>query len=100
MKEMISTGSFIILVCSTVTSLVVEAIKRMVGADKIKNTNILVAIVSVLVGVIIPVGHMIIHKIPMTPEAVLYVAGTVGLSWLCAMVGYDKVIQTLLQMKR
>ena len=97
MPEMISTGSFILLICSVVTGLVVEAIKKMVGDAPVRNINILVAIVSVVVGTVVTIGHMVIHEIPVTPEAILFIVGIVGLSWLCSMVGYDKVIQTILQ---
>lgn len=97
MPEIISTGSFILLICSVVTGLVVEAIKKMVGDTPVRNINILVAIISVIVGTVVPIGYMIVHKIPITSESILFIIGIVGLSWLCSMVGYDKVVQTILQ---
>lgn len=93
----ISIGSFILMVCSIMTGLIVEAVKKMVHVDK---PNILAAVVSVLVGVIVPLCYIAKNNIPMDITAVLYVISIVVLSWLCAMLGFDKVMQTISQIKR
>lgn len=89
-----SSGSFILLVCSTLTGLIVEAIKKMFT---IERPNIVAAITSVIVGISVSIGYMIISHIPMSTDSILYVIGIVVLSWLMSMLGYDKVMQTLLQ---
>ena len=92
----ISSGSFILLICSTFTGLIVEAIKKMLD---VKKPNIVAAIVSVIVGIIVSIGYICINHIAFTLDSILYVIGIVVLSWLVSMLGYDKVIQTILQIK-
>ena len=93
----ISIGSFILMVCSLVTGLLVEAIKQLVD---VKKPNVVAAIVSVVVGIAIPIGYIILKKLPIDTTAVLYTISLVVLSFLCSTLGYDKVIQTLNQLKR
>ena len=93
----ITIGSFILMVCSIMTGLIVEAVKKMFVVDK---PNILAAIVSVLVGIAVPVGYILINNISFDINAVLYVISIVVLSWLCSMLGFDKVMQTIGQIKR
>ncbi|MBQ7615673.1 MAG: aminopeptidase [Butyrivibrio sp.] len=93
----LSIGSFILLLCSILTALIVEAIKQLVHLDK---PNIAAAIVSVVVGIAVPLGYAIINHIPIDTTAVLYIISIVVLSWLCAMLGFDKVMQTLSQLRR
>ena len=90
-------GCFILLLCSTITGLVVEAIKKMV---EITKPNIVAAIVSIIVGILIPIGYVLIMHISFSTETILYIVSIVVLSWLVSMLGYDKVIQSLLQVKR
>ena len=93
----LSIGSFILLLCSILTALIVEAIKQLVHLDK---PNIAAAIVSVVVGIAVPLGYVIINRIPIDTTVVLYIISIVVLSWLCAMLGFDKVMQTLSQLRR
>lgn len=93
----ITIGSFILMVCSLMTGLIVEAIKQLV---EVKKPNIVAAIVSVVVGIAIPIGYIILKKLPIDTTAVLYTISLVVLSFLCSTLGYDKVIQTLNQLKR
>lgn len=93
----ITIGSFILMICSLLTGLIVEAIKKMVTVDK---PNIVAAIVSVVVGIAIPIGYIIYNNLAFDTTAVLYTISLVVLSFLCSTLGYDKVIQTLNQLKR
>lgn len=92
----ISSGSFILLICSAFTGLIVEAIKKMID---VKRPNIVAAIVSVIVGIVVSIGYIYLSRIPFTIDSILYIIGIVVLSWLVSMLGYDKVIQTILQIK-
>ena len=92
----ISSGSFILLVCSAITGLIVEAIKKMV---EVKRPNIVAAVVSVIVGIAVSVGYIILNHLTFSIDTILYIIGIVVLSWLVSMLGYDKVMQTLLQLK-
>lgn len=87
-------ASFILLICSVMTGLIVEAIKKMV---KISRPNILAAIVSVIVGIAVPVAFIIVSHETFSVTSILYVISIVVLTWLCSMLGYDKVIQTITQ---
>lgn len=87
----------ILLACSTFTGLIVEAIKKLVD---VKKPNIVAAIVSVIVGICIPVGYILHNGVPFSIDTILYIISIVVLSWLVSMLGYDKVIQSLSQLKR
>lgn len=93
----ITIGSFILMICSIMTGLIVEAIKKMVNVDK---PNIVAAIVSVIVGIAVPVGYILMNHIFFDTTAILYIISIVVLSWLCSMLGFDKVMQTISQIKR
>lgn len=93
----ITIGSFILMVCSIMTGLITEAIKKIVVIDK---PNIVAAIVSVIVGIAIPVGYIMANNLSFDTTAVLYIISIVVLSWLCSMLGYDKVMQTIAHIKR
>lgn len=92
----LSTASFVLLICSTLTGLIVEAIKKMF---KVSSLNILAAIVSAIVGIVVSIGYIELYKIAFDTNAVLFIVGIVVLSWLSSMLGYDKVMQTLSQIK-
>lgn len=93
----ITIGSFILMICSIMTGLITEAIKKMVTVNK---PNIVAAIVSVIVGIAVPVGYILMNHIFFDTTAILYIISIVVLSWLCAMLGFDKVMQTIGQIKR
>ncbi|MCD7796818.1 MAG: hypothetical protein LUG95_04180 [Clostridiales bacterium] len=52
-------------------------------------------VVSVLVGV----GYVLFTGIAFTTQVVISIVALVLMGWLCAMVGYDKVIQAISQFK-
>lgn len=93
----ITIGSFILMICSIMTGLVVEAIKKMVEVNK---PNIVAAVVSVVIGIAIPCIYIVMHGLPFDVTAILYIVSIVVLSWLCSMLGFDKVVQSLEQLKR
>ena len=89
-----------VLITSTMTGLATEAIKKIL-AEYSKNyyANTLAGIVSVILSVAIGVGYMMISGISFTSQSIIYLVALVFISWLCAMVGYDKVVQTISQFK-
>ena len=93
----VTISGFLLMVCSVLTGLIVEAIKQMLP---IKKPNITAAGVSIVIGCVVPIGYMLYKGIPINVTAWLYIISIMVLSWLCAMLGYDKVIQTLAQVKR
>lgn len=77
------------------TSLITEAIKRTVKTDK---PNIVALVVSVITGVGVPIGYLILNSLPITPQDIVYIVAMVVLTWLCATLGYDKVVQAIEQL--
>ncbi len=95
---MITTNMFIMLLTtlSIVCSLFVEALKKVFG-DKV-STNILVAIVSAIVGWGGCVCAYILIHIPFNAENIVTIFLMGPAVWLVATVGYDKVIQSITQL--
>lgn len=89
-----------VLITSTMTGLATEAIKKIL-TEYSKNyyANTLAGIVSVILSVAIGVGYMMLSGISFTSQSIIYLVALVFISWLCAMVGYDKVVQTISQFK-
>ena len=99
---MINLETFLLglLIISTFTSLVTEGVKKMLSEHNVTYyANTLVAIISVVLSVIIAVGYMILTGVTFNSNILVVVVAMIILSWLCAMVGYDKVVQALYQIK-
>ena len=89
-----------VLITSTMTGLATEAIKKIL-AEYSKNyyANTLAGIVSVILSIAIGIGYMMLSGISFSYQAIIYLVALVFISWLCAMVGYDKVVQAISQFK-
>lgn len=97
---MISLEVFLLglLISSTFTSLVTEGVKKLLTERNIDYyANTLVAIVSVVLSTAISVGYMVLTGVACSMQIIVVVLALVIMSWLCAMVGYDKVIQAICQ---
>lgn len=91
----------LLLIISILSGVIVEGIKRLL--DEMKKTyksNMLAGIVSAVLGAAIGIGYVIYTEAAINAKMILMLIALVFLSWLCAMVGYDKVKQTLLQIKK
>lgn len=89
-----------LLACSLFTSLTVEAIKKMLNNNENKKWNLIAAIVAVVLAAIISIGYAILFGVTVTIQYVAIIIALCFLSWLCAMVGYDKVVQAIEQLFR
>lgn len=96
MKEIFAVA---LVTISVLTSLMVEAIKKLIGEKKKYSPNVLAMIVSVVVSVLVIVGYLLYYSIPFTTQIAVVSVALIVLSFLCATLGYDKVIQTLKQIK-
>lgn len=85
----------ILMACSAFTILVTEAVKKTVG--DVLPSNILVAVVSVIVAGLICAGYVVMNDVSLTAKTWVEIIALIILSWLCAMCGFDKVKQTILQ---
>lgn len=94
------TFLFGLLVISTLTSLATEALKKiMTEHNKTYRANTLAGVVSTVLSIFIGAGYVIITGLTFTAQVAICIVGLVFMSWLCAMVGYDKVIQAVSQFK-
>lgn len=89
-----------LLVTSTLTSLVTEAIKKILTEHNVEyRANTLAGIVAVVLSGAIGTGYIILTNTGFTAQAIVCLVAQAFLAWLCAMVGYDKVIQAINQFK-
>lgn len=87
-----------LLVVSTLTGLVTEAAKKLLGElGKNPPPNLLAGIVAVFLAVAVAAGYLVLSGMAFTAKAAVYLVALVFLSWLAAMVGYDKVVQAVAQ---
>lgn len=96
----ISTFLFLFFIFSTITSLVVEALKSILSDKENLSYNIMVLIVAMFVGCIGTFLFFFFSNQPITMENIVF-AILMGLaSSLGAMVGYDRVKDTINQIGR
>lgn len=99
---MINFQTFILgmLVSSTLTGLATEGVKKILTEkNKPYYANTLAGIVALVVSALIGIGYVLLMNIAFTTQVVVCLIALVLMSWLCAMVGYDKVIQAISQFK-
>lgn len=95
--EVFLTG---LLLVSILTGLVTEAIKRICEEQNKKYySNTLAGVVAVVLAVLVDIGYTVLNHMTFDTAWAVYLIALIGLSWLCAMVGYDKVIQALTQIR-
>lgn len=81
-------------------SLLTEAVKKSLEGTKVKySSNVLVLIVSVIVGVGGTALTYLFLGIPFTPPNIVCMVLMAVAVWVGAMLGYDKVIQMIDQIK-
>lgn len=86
----------IIALASTLSSLITEAIKNIVGSDNIDIRNeVLAAIVSVVTSILVCVAHIILNNVVITPKEIVYCVILVVMTILSSSLGYDKVTSVL-----
>lgn len=90
-----------LIIVSAFTSLATEAVKKLLREHKVVcGTNTLVAIVSAVLSTAIGIGYVLVSGITFTVQVIVCILALIFLSWLCAMVGYDKVIQVFTQFNK
>ena len=90
--------TFGLLVISTLTGLFTEAVKKVCDErGKHPRPNTTAGIVSLFLSALIGSGYVFYTGATWTMQTVIGIIALVFMSWLCAMLGYDKVIQTLAQ---
>lgn len=83
---------------SALTSLTVEGIKKLLDEQgKAYKPNLLAAIVAILLSIFTIAGYALYMAIPISVQLVVITIAFAFLSWLTAMVGFDKVKQLIQQ---
>ena len=89
-----------LLITSTITGLATEAVKTILVEHKVKyGANTLVGIISMIVSAAIGVAYVVFSGTGFNAQVIVCLLALIFMSWLCALVGYDKVIQAISQFK-
>ena len=89
---------FLLLAISILTGLVTEAIKLMLELhEKTFSSNVIAGATAVILSVGIDAAYIILTEATINAKLAVYLIALMMLSWLTAMLGYDKVAQTILQ---
>lgn len=89
-----------LLIVSTLTSLTTEGVKTILAErNKKYYANTLAGIVSLGISVAVGIGYAVLTNTAFSAQFIVYLIALVFMSWLCAMVGYDKVVQAISQFK-
>lgn len=89
-----------LLVVSAITNLSVEGIKKLLDGSNVKySSNILAAVLSVVIACAVSVVYLIMTDTTFTTKIGVEIAILMYLGFLVSTVGYDKVVQTLKQIQ-
>lgn len=96
----LETFSLGLIAVSILTGLSTEAIKMLYEErNKQYKANTIAGIVAVLISIFVGAGYMFVMNTSFTAQFGVTLFALAFLSWLCAMLGYDKVIQAIKQYK-
>lgn len=91
----------LLLVVATMTGLVTEAVKKVLQEGNVSyKPNLLAGLVAVALSVGVGAAYMVLTETVLNAQMAVYLIALVFLSWLSAMVGYDKVVQTIAQLRK
>ena len=90
----------LLMITSIMTGLFTEGIKKLLDeAGKSYKSNILVGAVATVLSIAVGAGYIILMDVQINDKMAVILIALVLLSWLSAMVGYDKVMQAISQIK-
>lgn len=85
---------------SGLTTLTVEAIKKLLDDRQIAySSNLLAAIVAVVLTLCVSIAYVLYFAVPMSIQVAISVIALIYLSFLCATIGFDKIKQLIDQMR-
>lgn len=85
---------------SGLTTLAVEGLKKILDESKIPyKSNLLAGIVAIVLSCGAVIAYMLYFSKPFTVQTGVVLVCFAFLSWLCSMVGFDKIKQLLEQFK-
>lgn len=89
---------FLLTAFSVFSSLITEGIKNIVKDKENLPTNIVALVVSLLVGSVGTGTYYVLNSIPFNANNIIYMILLGFANGLVAMVGYDKLMQSLNQL--
>jgi len=85
---------------SVINGLFTEAVKKILKEKKVNySANTITGCIAVVLSVVVGVCYVIMADAAVNAQLIVWLVALVLLSWLAAMVGYDKVIQAITQIK-
>lgn len=91
----------LLMITSIMTGLFTEGIKKLLDeAGKSYKSNILAGAVATVLSIAVGTGYIILMDAQLNDKMAVILIALVLLSWLSAMVGYDKVMQAISQIKK
>ena len=88
----------LLIILAVAVSLITEAVKTFLGKKKY-SANVIVLVVSIVVGAGGTIITYLFYGIPFTAVNVVCIPLMAVAVWVGAMVGYDKVLQMISQIK-
>ena len=89
-----------LLIVSVITNMTVEGIKKLLNETTVKDSsNVLAAILSVLIACAVSVIYLIMTDTVFTMKIGVEIVVLMYLGFLVSTVGYDKVLQMLKQIQ-
>lgn len=90
----------LLMIVSIFTGLVTEGVKKLLDeAEQPYRANLLAGGVAVALSLLVGVGYIVLTEAQINSKMAVYLIALVLLSWLSSMVGYDKVIQAIGQIR-
>lgn len=89
-----------LIAVSLLTNLTVEGLKKLMDERGMTySSNLLAAVTSVIIAAAIFGGYMIMNDIVFSIKIAVQIVVLMYLAFLASTVGYDKIVQTLKQIK-
>ena len=90
----------LLMIVSIFAGLVTEGVKKLLDeAKQPYRANLLAGGVAVTLSLLVGAGYIVLMEAQINSKMAVYLIALVLLSWLSAMVGYDKVIQAIGQIR-
>ena len=90
-----------LMIVSIFTGLFTDGINKLLYEMRVKyHTNFLAGAVAEELSALVGAGYMVLTETQINDKMAVYLIALVLMSWLASMVGYDKVIQAIAQLKK
>ena len=90
-----------LLIISLLTNLTVEGVKKLLDETSIKySSNILAAIFSIVIAGVTCAVYLIMNDVAFSTKIGVQILVSMYLGFLISTVGYDKIMQTVIQIQQ